>query len=322
MNILVYIESRNGKIRSAGLEAVSAARKLADACEGEVNGLLIGDSLENIADEVDSYGLDRIMLAQHDDFKGYTPEGYREALVTAANECGAEVVIISGTALGRDLAPVVAARLGAAMIPDCTAIELEDEKLLTTRPVYAGRIMLTLATTAFPVVISVRPKAFMADQLEGKQPERVNLTVNLEGVIRTRLVETRFEAGEKLDVTEAEVIVTGGRGMKTSENFHLVEDLADKLGAAIGASRAVVDSGWRPHSEQIGQTGKVVSPTLYIACGISGAIQHLAGMSTSKVIVAINKDADAPIFKKADYGIVGDVNEVLPALIEAVKTID
>ncbi|MDP8239236.1 MAG: electron transfer flavoprotein subunit alpha/FixB family protein [Candidatus Hatepunaea meridiana] len=319
MDILVYVETRDNQIKPAGLEAISGARKLADVGGGKLTALLIGTSLSELTGEVEKYGVDRILLAEYPEFAGYTPEGYREAIIAAVEETDAKVVVMTATSLGRDLAPVAAAKLDASLLPDCTSIEYIEGKISVTRPVYAGKCIITLTANSSPLVLSLRPKAFLVSERNGKEAEVSKLDVSLEGKIRARLVETRSEAGGKLDVTEADIIVAGGRGMKAKENFKLIEDLADELGGAVGASRAVVDNDWRPHSEQVGQTGKVVAPTLYIAAGISGAIQHLAGMRSSKVIVAINKDADATVFKSADYGIVGDAMEVLPALLEAVK---
>ncbi|MDP8229073.1 MAG: electron transfer flavoprotein subunit alpha/FixB family protein [Candidatus Electryoneaceae bacterium] len=322
MDILVYIEIREGKIRTSSFEAVSAARKLADTASGKVTVLLAGDSLDPLADKVEQFGPDQILLAEHPDLDGYTPEGHRQAMLSAVKETGAQLVMMSATALGRDLGPTVAARLEAAFLPDCTSVEYVEGQLNVVRPVYAGRCIMTLAATGWPVLISLRPKAFPQIPREDHTAERATINVDLDGKIRARLIETRTAGDEKLDVTEADIIVTGGRGMKSAENFQLVEELASALKGAVGVSRPVVDDDWRPHSEQVGQTGKVVAPTLYIACGISGAIQHLAGMNTSKVIVAINKDKDAPIFKSADYGIIGNVLEVLPVLTQAIREID
>jgi len=319
MNILAFVESRGGKLRGAGLEALSTAADLAAKNGGTVSALLVGANSAGLASELGKYGAAKVYLADYAELNGYTPEGYREAVTAAMSAASAEVVVLAATVLGRDLAPVLAARLKAAFLPDCVSIVSEGGKLVVQRPVYAGRCMMTLAATSLPAVVSLRPKAFPANAGESKAVETIKLTIDLTGKIRSRLIEERAEAVGKLDVSEADIIVAGGRGLKGPENFHLVEELAEALKGAVGASRPVVDSGWRPHAEQVGQTGKVVGPTLYIAAGISGAIQHLAGMRSSKVIVAINKDADAPIFKAADYGIVGDALEVLPALTRAVK---
>ncbi|MBA2244197.1 MAG: electron transfer flavoprotein subunit alpha/FixB family protein, partial [Gemmatimonadetes bacterium] len=220
----------------------------------------------------------------------------------------------------KDLAPRVAARLGVGYAADCTAFEVEGGEVVATRPRYAGKVFSRVRFTGKPALLSVRPNVVMPTQ-SARAGEIRNLDVNLDGVDAGAVVrEVRAAGGEKLDVSEAPVIVSGGRGLREPENFKLLEELAEALGnAAVGASRAVVDAGWRPHGEQVGQTGKTVAPTLYFAVGISGAIQHLAGMRTSKYIVAINKDPEAPIFKVADYGIVGDLFEILPRLTEEVR---
>ncbi|MBM3329631.1 MAG: electron transfer flavoprotein subunit alpha/FixB family protein, partial [Calditrichaeota bacterium] len=275
----------------------------------------------SLASGLDGFGIDRLLAAMQPELSGYSPEGYGAVVEAASKALGAEVILFPATSMGRDLAPTLAARLDAAFLPDCTELTVTGGRIAVRRPVYAGRLMITLEARTLPAIVSLRPKAFLAIKSGGSAPALESLSVDLTGVVKTVCVETRQEGAGKLDVSEADVIVSGGRGMKGPENFHLVEDLAAALDGAVGASRAVVDAGWRPHGEQVGQTGKVVGPSLYIACGISGAIQHLAGMRSSKVIVAINKDSDAPIFKAADYGIVGDVFEVLPALTAAVKAL-
>ncbi len=321
MNVLTYVESREGKVRGAGLEALTVARDLAGKLGGSLCAMIIGEGAAANAISLGKYGAGKVFVVEGDDFGGYSPEAYREAIVAAMKAADASVVVMSATSLGKDLAPVVAAKLDAAFLPDCTSLEFEGGKIVVKRPVYAGRCLITLSTGSFPAVISLRPKAFLAKEESATSPVVTALNVDTAGKIKSRFVEFRVESAGKLDVTEADVIVSGGRGLKGPENFYLVEDLAGALGGAVGASRAVVDAGWRPHGEQVGQTGKVVNPTLYIAAGISGAIQHIAGMRSSKVIVAINKDKDAPIFKMADYGIVGDALEVLPVLTKAVKAL-
>jgi electron transfer flavoprotein alpha subunit len=234
---------------------------------------------------------------------------------------GADVVLISNTSHGKDLAPRVAVKLQAGLSPDTIALNVDGGQITATRPVYAGKAMIDVKITTPVKVISLRPNVFTAQQVDGATAQIRTAQVEFgEKDFATKVVETRVNTGKK-DVAEADIIVSGGRGLKAPENFNLVENLADALGAAIGASRAVVDAGWRPHSEQVGQTGKTVSPSLYVACGISGAVQHLAGMSSSKYILAINKDKDAPIFSIADYGIVGDAFEVLPALTAEVNAL-
>lgn len=318
MRILAVVESRSGRVRGAGLETLSAALAL-KGDTGQVAALLIGNGLNSLIDQLNGFSPDHLFLTEHPDLALYSPEGYREACLAVLGRFPADLVLISATAMGRDLAPVLAARLRAPLMPDAVEIKVEGEEIIVKRPVYGGRLFVTLATSQKPAVVSIRPKAFLIERREGNPPPPERLEVNLDGVIRSRCLQMREEAAGKLDVTEADIVVSGGRGLKGPENFHLIEELAHTLGGAVGASRAVVDAGWRPHSEQVGQTGKVVSPTLYIAVGISGAVQHLAGMRSSKVIVAINKDPEAPIFKVADYGIVGDALEILPELNRVLK---
>ena len=230
------------------------------------------------------------------------------------------VILLPASARGKDLGPALAGRLGIGMITDGVEISVEDGKVRAVRPVYAGKVQVTVEPVELPVLVSLRPNVFEPAEEADGQAEQVAVSVDLTGdAIRAVVEDVLAPEVKKIDLTEADVIVSGGRGMKGEEHFGLVEDLADALGGVVGASRAVVDAGWRPHSEQVGQTGKTVSPKLYVACGISGAIQHLAGMASSKCIVAINKDPEAPVFKVADYGIVGDVFEVLPRLIEAIR---
>lgn len=318
MNILTYIESRNGKIRPAGLEAASLGRKLADLTGGKLFALLIASGMDE-AEKLKNYGVDNILIADHRELQDYSPEGYREAVVNAVQENDIKVVILTATAMGRDLAPTVAGNLDCGLLPDCISADYTEGRISVTRPVYAGRVIAEFSAAALPVVVSIRPKAFLIKEREGASAEISKLELDLDDKIRAKLIETTGGDSGKLDVAEADVIVAGGRGMREKDNFGLIEELATLLNGAVGASRAVVDTDWRPHSEQIGQTGKVVSATLYFAVGISGAIQHLAGMRTSKVIVAVNKDSEAPIFKSADYGIVGDAMEVLPAITKAIR---
>ena len=230
-------------------------------------------------------------------------------------------MLIAATFQGKDLGGYVSAALDAPMTPDCTEWTGQDGKIQIKRPIYAGKAYITVTFSGEPAIISLRPKVFPPDEPDASKSaevEKYDITLT-DDDFRSVVKEIIAEAGEKLDVSEADIIVSGGRGVKGSENFNILEELAGVLGAAVGASRSAVDEGWRPHSDQVGQTGKVVSPKLYIACGISGAIQHLAGMRTSKCIVAINKDPEAPIFSIADYGIVGDLFKVVPALTEEIK---
>lgn len=316
MSVLVILEVRGGEVKKAALEALSVGRKITESIGGTLSAVAAGDSLAGAVEAAKRYGAEKVYVHEDASLSHYAPDAWVAAAAEAASQSGAKVILVSATSFGRDLAPRVAAKLGVMILPDVTGLEVEDGTVVATRPVYAGKAYMKIAAKALPVVISARPRVFEAAEAPGAG-ERVEISPAYE--VRSRVVEVEAAGSGKLDVAEADRIVSGGRGMQSPENFALVEQLADLLGAAVGASRAVVDAGWRPHSEQVGQTGKTVSPSLYIALGISGAVQHLAGMRTSKVIVAVNKDADAPIFKLADYGIVGDAMQVVPALIEELK---
>ncbi len=316
MSVLVYVEQRSGTVKKAGLEALAQGRKIAESGGGETGAVVVGKGLDAVVDIVKRHGADKIFVVEDEALADYAGEGYTAAVVEAAGEMDTRAVLIGGTSQGRDLAPRVAAKMNVMLLPDVTGITPDSDNIVVRRPVYAGKVYMDLKAKVLPVVITTRPNVFDVEQADGAGV-RVDLKPSYE--LKAKTVEVRVSAGERPDVVEADRIVSGGRGMKEPENFKLIEDLADVLGAAVGASRAVVDADWRSHSEQVGQTGKTVGPSLYIAAGISGAVQHLAGMRTSKVIVAINRDADAPIFKVADYGIVGDAMKVLPALIEELK---
>jgi electron transfer flavoprotein alpha subunit len=243
------------------------------------------------------------------------------AVASVALAEGAEAVLLSHTSYGKDIAPRVAVKLSAGYVPDVVALNLQNGEVIATRPVYAGKARVDVKATTPVKVFSLRPNVFTASASDAGAPSIRDVKVEFnEKDFAAKVVETRVNTGKR-DVSEADIVVSGGRGLKAPENFNLVEELADVLGGAVGASRAVVDAGWRPHSEQVGQTGKTVSPSLYVACGVSGAVQHLAGMSSSKYIVAINKDKDAPIFSVADYGIIGDAFEVIPVLTKEVKAL-
>ncbi|GBE31024.1 electron transfer flavoprotein subunit alpha [bacterium BMS3Bbin04] len=316
MSVLVYCEVSGGSLKKASLEALSEGKKLAGTLGGAMNAVVIGNGLDAHFEAIKNHGAEKIFAVDAADHDNYIPEAHLIAVTEAAGQAGATVCLIPATTRGRELAPRVAAKLDAGLIEDVTGLDADGGQIVATRPEHAGKVYRTVKSKALPMVVSTRPNNFDAVANAGAG-ERVDLSIDF--TAKAKVVETRKAGGEKIDVAEADRIVAGGRGLREEENFKLVEDLAATLNAAVGASRAVVDTDWRPHSEQIGQTGKVVSPTLYIAVGISGAIQHLAGMTTSKTIVAINKDADAPIFKVADYGIVGDAMEVLPALIAELK---
>lgn len=309
MNILVWIETKNRLLVKSTLSALSAANQLTG--DNHITALVINaDNLEECAE----YGADKILSVNGANFHN-SAEEIAQIITQTAQPF--DTILLTATALGREVAPRVAAMLSAALLVDITSIKNEGNKIIITHPVFAGKAIQTLSTEAEKRVISVRPKAFLLE----KKPKPVQVTTTSVEVsnLKTVLLETRFLSTERPLLSEADIVVSGGRGLKSAENFTLIEQLADTLGAAVGASRAVVDAGWRPHEEQVGQTGKTVSPTLYVAVGISGAVQHLAGMANSKTIVAINSDPQAPIFKVADYGIIGDAFEVVPKLIEELK---
>jgi len=318
--ILVLLERRGGEVKSAGLQAVSTARRLADATGDTVVAIAFGSGAAGAAELAGAHGADRLLAVDDAALDLYVPEIFAATLAAAAREVGADTVLLPGTSLGRDVAARACARLGTGLLTD--VIELERTAggaLRGRRPVYSGKAYAwATIPEARPSMATLRPNVFPAAPQAGRKAEIVAWPA---APVRARARVTRLEtpAAQEQDVAEASVIVSGGRGLKGPEHFGLVRGLAEALGGAVGASRAVVDEGWIGHAHQVGQTGKVVSPSLYVACGISGAIQHLAGMSSSKVIVAINKDAEAPIFKVATYGIVGDVFEVLPKLTEAVR---
>jgi len=321
-NVFAFVETRGTDVRKVGLESVTAARMLADKSGGgEVHALLLGPpGIAAKASQIGQYGADVIVVIEHAGLANYSPE---VATATAADRLksgGYRAAVFSTTAQGRDLAPRVAARLGVSIVTDVLSFEIEGDSIVVRHPINIGKVIATIAIAARPAVIAMRPNVIApAQNAKAGRVENAQPAIDPASA-RVKVIETRQGGGGKLDLAEAPVVIAGGRGLKSAANFKLVEDLAAAFGnAAVGATRAVTDDGWRPHSDQIGQTGRLVSPQLYIALGISGAVQHLAGMRTSKTIVAVNKDKDAPIFKVADYGIVGDVFEVIPALTEAVR---
>ncbi|HKI77055.1 MAG TPA: electron transfer flavoprotein subunit alpha/FixB family protein [Ignavibacteriaceae bacterium] len=315
--ILAILEQREGKLKKSSFEVTSTAAKLGKDLGLDVQTVVVGNEIDGL-NEISKYGVSKISHLKNADLENYSPNAYTNGIADLAKEVSAEYLIFSNTALGKDLSPRVAVKLNAGCLVDCINLEAKDGSVVATRPIYAGKALMDVKPKSEVKVITLRTNVFPAE--ESQSPGEANIQVkNIDSPdLSTKVVEFKKSEG-KLDVAEADIIVSGGRGLKAPENFKLVEDLADALGAAVGASRAAVDAGWRPHREQVGQTGKTVTPSLYIACGISGAIQHLAGMSSSKYIVAINKDKDAPIFGVADYGIAGDVFEVLPALTEEIK---
>ena len=321
MEIVVFVEVRDGIAKKSSLEAISEARRWADQQGWKVAALIVGNPAEDAVAKVSQYKPDKILLVNDSLFTDYSSQSYSAALAEAVRQEGAHTVFASATAMGKEVIARTAAKFQTSVLADIVSLEWQNG-WKAKRPVYSGKAYAEVQTREGSVAfLSLRPNVFSkAQQDPAAKPEVTPLTVSIQAEeIKARVVEIEKAVSETVELSEAEIVVSGGRGLKGPENFHLVRDLAKALGAAMGASRAVVDAGWVEHQFQVGQTGKVVSPVLYIACGISGAIQHLAGMSSSKYIVAINKDPEAPIFKIADYGIVGDVFQVLPALTEEVK---
>jgi electron transfer flavoprotein alpha subunit len=320
-NVFAFAETRNGELRKIALEAVTAARTVADATGGQVHAFVAGAAgIEKCAAQLAQYGADEVIVAEHAAFEKYNPEAVAAIVAERVRTGGYRVAIFPTSALGSDLAPRVAAKLGVGLVTDVTGIKLDGDAVLVKHPVNIGKVLATVKIASNPALVAIRANMFTP--VENPRAGTVVRAALVGDPAASRVVvkEVKLGGGTKLDLGEAPVIVSGGRGLKGPENFHLVEELADAFGnAAVGATRVVTDEGWRPHSDQIGQTGRLVSPQLYVAVGISGAIQHLAGMRTSRTIVAINKDKEAPIFKVADYGIVGDLFEIVPALTAAVR---
>lgn len=321
-NILVYAEHKSGKFRKASFEAISAANKIAKTISADVIAVAVGSGFADAdAQALGKYGAKSVTVLDDAAVSKYSADGYAKALAKVAKDKNAVAFFLSSTSQGKDLAPRIAAHLQVGLASDCTELLVADGKIRGRRPVYAGKSYVTLQTTASPFMATLRPNVFAVESTGSNATvEKTGSGIGAEdckGLVK----EFIAASGGKLDVGEASVVVSGGRGMKGPEHWKMIEDLATAFGGATGASRAVVDAGWRGHDEQVGQTGKTVAPVLYIAVGISGAIQHLAGMRTSKTIVAINKDPEAPIFKIADYGIVGDAFEIIPPLTKAVQDI-
>lgn len=325
--ILAFIESKDGKFKNSAFEVVAEGNKIAGETGSELLVLTIGSDLDSEVQNLASYGAGKLLIADlkalngksaYTDFK-YSPSSYAKVISEVAKSRNANIILLSATSLGKDLAGRIAVKTDSSVFNDCIDLKITDDKIIASRPVYAGKSIIDIKSNTDRIVITIRPNVFKPSKTENNQIETEIIDIeslNMSDQDFSTVIKDIVVSSEKIDVAEADRIVSGGRGMRGPENFVLVENLAAALGGATGASRAVVDAGWRPHSEQVGQTGKTVSPSLYIACGISGAIQHLAGMSTSKCIVAINKDKDAPIFQIANYGIVGDVFEIIPALTE------
>ena len=318
--ILIIAETRDGELRSVTAEAASAGRRLADELGVACSALLIGGGVADRATDLGTYGIDKVYIADDPSLKTYSGTLWQKVTLKAVELSDPAVIVLSATSTGKDLAPRIAAALSAGYAAACTEISYNEGALTATRPVYAGKIIQNLRLLTDVGVVSIRPKSVAVDAGRDAVPAVETIDLSWLSDVSAEVAQPVETAeGARVDLTEADRIVSGGRGMGGPEKWGLLDDVAEQLGAALGASRAAVDAGWRPHSEQVGQTGKTVTPGLYVACGISGAMQHLAGMSRSKVIVAVNKDPEAPIFGVADYGIVGDVNQVLPRLAEELK---
>jgi electron transfer flavoprotein alpha subunit len=315
--VFAITEQRDGELRKVSFEAVSEGRRVADGLGADLTAVVLGSGIEGLAEELKKYGPDKIWVADDPALADYTTDAYTNILAGLIQSGDPAVIILGASAQGKDLAGRLAARLDAGVAMDCTAIKLDNGSLTYTRPMFGGKIVADVEIEGTPQIVAIRPNVM--DIAETAKDSAIDKPAVEVGEVKTAVIEKTMETGDKIELTEADIIVSGGRG--TGGDYAAIEALAAELGAAVGASRSAVDEGWRPHSDQVGQTGKTVSPTLYVACGISGAIQHLAGMSTSKFIVAINKDEEAPIFSKADFGIAGDLFDVVPALAEEVKKV-
>ena len=313
--VFAITEQRDGELRKVSFEAVSEGRRVADGLGADLTAVVLGSGIEGLAEELKKYGPDKILVADDAALADYTTDAYTNVLAELIQSSDQAVIITGASAQGKDLSGRLAARLDAGVAMDCVEIKLDNGNLTYTRPMFGGKIIADVEIEGSPQIVAIRPNVM--DAVENSKDSAIDKPAVQTGDVKTKNVEMKMETDDKLELTEADIIVSGGRG--TGGDYAAVEELANELGAAVGASRSAVDEGWRPHSDQVGQTGKTVSPTLYVACGISGAIQHLAGMSTSKYIVAINKDEEAPIFSKADLGIAGDLFEIVPAFTEEVK---
>ncbi|MCP4347502.1 MAG: electron transfer flavoprotein subunit alpha/FixB family protein [Desulfobacterales bacterium] len=314
-DVLVITEQSEGVFRKVTYEALSEGKRIAETLGCSLTAAVLGSDIEEISKELAKYGADRILVADSQALNEYLTDAYTNAVTDIIQKQEPAVVVIGATTQGKDLSSRIAARLNAPLAMDCVGIRVEDKKLIATRPMYGGKVLADVALEGTPQIAAIRPNSMdIAESAGAGSLEKIDAVI---GETNIQFIEKSLVA-DKIELTEADVVVAGGRGMG-SPDYSLAEQLAEVLGGAVGASRSAVDEGWRPHSDQVGQTGKVVSPNLYIACGISGAIQHLAGMSSSKVIAAINKDEEAPIFSKADYGIAGDLFEIMPLITEEIK---
>lgn len=317
--VWVIAEQRDGVLRKISFELASTARKLADELGEEVGAVLLGSGVTDGAKALAKYGVDKIYVADNAVFEPYTTDAHGEAIAKLVKEKEPAILLLGASSQGKDLSSRLAGKLATGLATDCTDVKITDGKMVAVRPIYAGKCFAEVVSITNPQMASLRPNVFTTVEKAGAG-EVIAVDIAIDPAqLKTKVLEVQKDTSGRVDLTEATVIVSGGRGMGGPDGYAVLEELAGILNATVGASRAAVDSGWRPQTDQVGQTGKVVSPNLYIACGISGAIQHLAGMSSSKYIVAINKDSEAPIFSKADYGIVEDLFKVLPELAKECK---
>ena len=317
--VWIVAELRDGAYRKVSFEIASAARKLADQLGEEVCAVVCGSGVEGKAAELGKYGVDKAYVADNPALEPYTTDAHAAAVAKIVKEKDPAILFLAASVQGKDLSSRLAGKLATGLATDCTALRIDGGKLVAVRPMYAGKCFGEIMTSSFPQMATLRPNVFAtAENAKAGAVEKFDPGLD-PAQLKTKVADFQKDVSGKIELTEANIIVSGGRGMKGPENFNILEDLAKVLGAAVGASRAAVDAGWRVQTDQVGQTGKTVSPNLYIACGISGAIQHLAGMSSSKFIVAINKDPEAPIFQRADYGIVDDLFKVVPEVTAAAK---
>jgi electron transfer flavoprotein alpha subunit len=320
-NVLVIAEQRDGVLKKVAFEMLGAGAALAGELGGRVEAVVLGSGLGDLPGILAQYGATKVYAADDPALDLYSSEGYTNTLAAFIGKIEPAIILVGATALGKDLAPRLAARLGVGLATDCIALEIDGGRLLATRPIFAGKALARVKLNGDPQMASVRPNVLAAPEPDAGKTAQVEPVAAAVGDVRARVVEIVGAGEGEVDVAEADIIVSGGRGVGGPEGFAPIRSLAKTLGAAVGASRAAVDAGWIEHAHQVGQTGKTVTPNLYIACGISGAIQHLAGMKTSKVIVAVNTDPEAPIFKLANYGIVGDLFKVVPAMEQEFKKV-
>jgi electron transfer flavoprotein alpha subunit len=315
-NVLVIAEQRDGMLKKVAFEMLGAGSGLAAALGGSVETALLGSGVGDMPDTLAQYGATKVYVADDPSLATYSSEGYANTLAAFIGKVGPAIILVGATAMGTDLAPRLAAQLGVGLASDSVALEIDGGRLVATRPIFAGKALAKVKLNGDPQLATVRPNVLPAPEPDASATATVEPVAAVAEGVRARVVDIAGAGEGEVDVAEADIIVSGGRGVGGPEGFAPISSLARTLGAAVGASRAAVDAGWIEHAHQVGQTGKTVTPNLYIACGISGAIQHLAGMKTSKAIVAVNRDPEAPIFKVADYGIVGDLFEVAPLLEE------